>query len=449
MKREVLATIRKYNMISPGDTVVVGLSGGSDSMALITVLIEIRNDLDFDLKAAHVNHCLRGKDADSDEKFVTAWCKSKGIDISVLKADVSAIAKEMSCGLEEAGRKVRYDFFGSFGPDVRIATAHNLSDRCETMLFNIARGSSLKGLGSIPPVRGNIIRPLINCSKGDILAFCAENNVPFVTDKTNFDTDYTRNRIRLNIIPELKIVNSAFEKNARGCLEDILSDEAYLSDTAKSKLNESTIENGYDIKKLVNLPMPIKRRCVEAAVSEKTGEKANRKILFDLIDAIDSYSSQGGRLIQLSNSRFARTRAGILEFLQYICDSEADDICKASDSECDFELIKPEIGCVKKNETNNLQFTSVTYFCDSDKIKGNPVIRNIQPGDCIKIAGRGVTKQVRRLFNEMGVAPEERKKRYIIADDLGPIIVQGCGVAERVKADKTTFTYFTVKELRG
>ena len=233
---KVIRTVEKYQMLPEGGRVIAALSGGSDSMAMLTALLMLRERYSFTLEAAHVNHCLRGEQADSDERFVRDFCEKQGIKLHVLRADVAAEAKKNGEGLEEAGRRVRYAFFDSLGEDAVIATAHNLSDKVETFLFNFARGSALRGLCSIPAVRGRIIRPIIDCTKDEILRFCKENSIEFVTDATNSDIKYSRNRIRHTVIPQLKSVNPAFERSAGGCMELLAQDEELLTQTARSPL---------------------------------------------------------------------------------------------------------------------------------------------------------------------------------------------------------------------
>ena len=194
----------RYNMPLFGRTIAVGVSGGADSMALLHVLLELKDEFAMNIIACHVNHGIRGETADRDEKFVVEACKRLGVDVRILRADVPGTAKKMHLGVEECGRRIRYDFFNSVAGDVIIATAHTLSDRSETLLLNIARGASVKGLCSIPAVRGNIVRPLIDCTRADIEKYCSDNSIEFVTDETNFEDIYSRNRIRLNVIPELK-----------------------------------------------------------------------------------------------------------------------------------------------------------------------------------------------------------------------------------------------------
>lgn len=153
---KVKNAIKRYSMPLRGKTVVVGVSGGADSMALLHVLLSLKDEYGIRLVACHVNHGIRGETADRDESFVREACKALGVELRVLKADVPALAAEKHLGIEECGRQVRYDFFNSVENGTLVATAHTLSDRCETLLMNITRGTSVKGLMSIPAVRGTL-----------------------------------------------------------------------------------------------------------------------------------------------------------------------------------------------------------------------------------------------------------------------------------------------------
>ena len=214
MLDKALSAVEKYNMLSPGAAVIAAVSGGADSMAMLLFLMKISERYSLSLTVAHVNHGLRGEEARRDEEYVRSFCEKNSLRFEVLHADVATLAKQSGETCEECGRRVRYEFFESIDKNAKIATAHTASDNAETMLFNLARGSSLKGLCGIPPVRGNIIRPLIFCTREDIEVFCRENSLDFVTDSTNLTLDYSRNKIRHIAVPALKEINSAFEENA-------------------------------------------------------------------------------------------------------------------------------------------------------------------------------------------------------------------------------------------
>lgn len=197
--------IKEYDMIKSGDDVVVAFSGGSDSSALLFFLIGYLSEKN-NIFAAHLNHMMRSE-AERDEQFAVETCEKYKIKIFTGRRDILAIAKNSKKSREEAARDERYAFLSetaaSIGKNVKIATAHTASDNAETVIFNLARGCGLSGLAGIAPKRGDIIRPLLSCTKGDILKYCEENNISYVEDKTNSDENYTRNFIRRNITSKL------------------------------------------------------------------------------------------------------------------------------------------------------------------------------------------------------------------------------------------------------
>lgn len=209
LKEKVLETIKKYNLIENGDKIVVGVSGGPDSICLVDLLNEIKNDgkINFELVVCHINHMIR-EEAGEDEEFVRKYCEEKQIPFFVKHAKVEEIAKDMKIGTEEAGRKVRYDFFEEIleknGAN-KIATAHTKNDNAETVLMNLIRGSGTVGLKGIQVIRDDkYIKPLIDISREEIENYCEENKLNPRHDKTNDENIYTRNKVRNILIPCIK-----------------------------------------------------------------------------------------------------------------------------------------------------------------------------------------------------------------------------------------------------
>ena len=200
---DILKTIRRYGLINPGQDVIVGFSGGADSVCLLYVLKELRRILPIgSLTALHVNHNLRGEEALRDEAFSREFCREQGIDFISVSVDVNGLASSLGMSTEEAGRKLRYDALRDNCRDGGvIATAHHADDSAETILLNLARGTGLKGAGGIRPRRDNIIRPLIFTGKEEILDYVEKKGLSYVTDSTNLSNDYTRNAIRNMILP--------------------------------------------------------------------------------------------------------------------------------------------------------------------------------------------------------------------------------------------------------
>ena len=208
--KQVKDNIDRFSMLEEDENVLVGLSGGADSVALLLSLYK----LGYKVKACHLNHCLRGDEADRDEYFCKNLCDKLNIELVIKRENIAEYAKSSKQSIETAAREIRYKFFDDVSNGCKIATAHTASDTIETMIFHLARGTGLTGLCSIPPVRGKIIRPLISLTRAEIEDFLQNINQDFVTDSTNLTDDYTRNKIRSQIIPVLKNINPQAEKAA-------------------------------------------------------------------------------------------------------------------------------------------------------------------------------------------------------------------------------------------
>lgn len=420
-------------MIESGACVVAAVSGGSDSMAMLHILSLLRDEIGFSLEAVHVNHGIRGKEADSDEKFVEKYCSANGIPLRICRADVVGFAESNGLGLEEAGRKVRYSFFQEYGDGVTVATAHNATDRTETFLFNFTRGSALRGLGSIPPVRGNFIRPLIECSKKEIEEYCSVNGIEFVIDKSNEDTVYARNRIRHNVLPELREINPSLEASAARCIESLREDEKYLSDCAMRLVSEAKAEDGsFRVCVIDEAPVPIKKRAVIRIVESIFGLTPDGKAVDEILYII---SNGGSR--QINGGVTVRVRRGLLEFPREAEGSFDGVLLKegcygVGGATVSVSFESPETVCSQKI-SNNISI----FFLDYDKISGKALFRSRMPGDKISLPKR-CTKTLKKLFNELSVLPEKRESLVVLADDSGVVCVEGIGADSRfVITDKS------------
>lgn len=440
---KVKATVKNGNLIPNGSTVTVALSGGSDSMALLYALNILKNDLGINLRAAHVNHCLRGNDADRDEEFVIRKCNEMNVPIDVLKVDVAKEAAESGESLEECGRRIRYSFFDSLGDDNIIATAHNLSDKIETFLFNFARGSSLRGLCSIPVKRNNIVRPLIDCTKSEIVDFCNNNNIEFVTDSSNSDVKYNRNRIRHNIIPELQKINSSFEQVAARCIFSVNEDEVYLSSLSEKIVNDAKCRNGYEASVLANAPVALRKRAIVKiceSAAQVTPEQKFLPLISDLL--------LNGGSMQINGGVKIRVRKGILDFPSESADPEKTEV--KNTAVFGNKLIETEI--VNITEINNLQNISnhgLEFLVDCDKIIGRIFVRSRESGDKITLKSRNCTKTLKKIFNENSVLPEKRSEIAVFADDVGVVAVEGIGCDARVCISEKTINVLKIKIKSG
>lgn len=436
---KIKETIEKYGMFSSCRNVTVGISGGADSCTLLHVLCSLKEEYSLNITAAHVNHGIRGGEADRDENFVKDFCSSLGVELKILHCNVPALAKKSGMGLEECGRKVRYEFFESIDPSALIATAHNLSDRCETLLFNISRGTSAKGLASIPAVRGNIIRPLICCSRTEIEKYCRENNINYVTDSTNADDSYTRNRIRLNVIPELKKINPSFESAAARLIDGAEYDNDYFASLVKDLLERAETAGGYDANILLGEHPAVRSRAIFYLIEKETGKIPEASH----VKSVESILS-GGKTQVLGGIPIS-VKGGKLVLGE---EKKTESWC--FDAEPEKEIVTPtasvNLQIIHNSSAVKIQFVHKNVL-DFESIVGKLVLRSRREGDEIKIAGRKCTKKIKKMFVEAKIA--DKNAVCILADEKGPVWVEGFGCAERCKVKKNTSLVLKADVKRG
>lgn len=337
----ILETIKLYHMLKPYDKVIVGLSGGADSVTLLHCLNRLKDTLKIQLFACHVNHNLRGEDSSSDQAFSQYFCKRLDIPLKVFSIDVREAAKKHK-SIEETARELRYSAFAKMAAEikensqdsqnsqnsqdsqnsqnsqnnteetcasVKIATAHNACDNGETVILNLVRGTGLKGLCGIPPVRENYIRPLINVTREEIEEYIKENGLQYVTDKTNFSTDYSRNKVRLEILPKLLEMNPSLYRGISRMSCNLRQENDFLEEMARSSLDDCRIEKGvYNTKKLAVLPNPILARAVSLMLWEKGVEPTALRI-----NGFCGIIARGGGKINLEKNKFAVVKKGKAE----------------------------------------------------------------------------------------------------------------------------------------
>ncbi len=266
---KIRAAVEGYNMIKNARTVVAALSGGADSVSLLRAAKILEDELGITVRACHLNHCLRGEESDADERFCVELCQKLEVPLDTAKIDVNAL-KGKHESVEEAARRLRYGFFCDVIRKVEapavLATAHTASDNAETVLFNLTRGTGAGGLCGIPPVRRSdglvVVRPLIGCSRGEVEAFLDALGQDHITDRSNFCVDHSRNRIRLNVIPELEKINPSLTEGVARMTGNLRRDNAFLEELAENALNESKKGRGWDAARLAVLPEPVKARAV-------------------------------------------------------------------------------------------------------------------------------------------------------------------------------------------
>ena len=412
-------TIKKHNMLQRGETVVIGVSGGADSMLLLSYFANMQKELDLRIIAANVEHGIRGSESVADSAFVEDFCKKASIEFHCLSIDAPALAKEAGMGVEEYSRKRRYEFFESFGAD-KIATAHNLSDNVETVLFRLSRGTSINGCSGIPYIRGKIIRPLLDLTSDEIRKECKERNIPFVVDSTNSDNNYSRNFIRNVIIPEFESLNPSFEKTFSRFIISADEDGEFIREEGRRCFESCISENGLDIEKLSGFHKSVALRAINELASQM-GISLDEQHLSGVFELL----SKRGRL-QIKGSVYAISDLKTLRIdsveekaISFSFDEKIVDI---NDFLNNCELLKKEFD----------------FYFDCDKIIGSFTIRQRAQGDKITPNKRNCTKSLKKLFNEMKIPADKRCEIPIVADDEGVIAVGGICIDERVCVDKAT-----------
>lgn len=420
MNNKVLKTVKKYNMLSKGDRVLIGVSGGADSIALLEFFVSVKEKYDLDICVAHIEHGIRGEDSVNDAEFVENYCKKLGVNFYLKTIDAPNLAKKAKMGVEEYSRMARYDFFNTIECD-KIATAHNLTDNIETLLFRLARGTGLKGACSIPAVRGKIIRPFIEVSSGEIRKWCNDNNIPYRVDCTNSDSAYSRNLIRLEILPLFEKLNANYQDNIENFISDVNEDYAFIDDYVKSIYPKIVKNNEIDLPKLNELDLSIKKRILIMFFDEN-GYSLNRIHLQSVIDI----TLKSGKT-QIKENIFAISAKGKIRLAKF------------------NDLNKKDEFVTKILNIDEFKDKNIDFYCDCDKIVGNIIIRAKQPGDRIKPAGRNVSKTLKKLFNESAYPIEKRDKKIVVCDDFGIVGVIGLCADERVKVDCNTAKILTIK----
>jgi len=447
LERNAADTIKKYGLLKKGDRIAVGVSGGADSVALLCYLISVSDEYQLELVVCHLNHNLRGDESKRDEEFVRALAERFSLPFYLSSPDVSAYAKKFGLSTEEAGRQLRYQFFTNCaGKNGLIATAHTLSDSAETLLFNIARGSGLRGLRGIPAKRGAVIRPLISCTREDIEEYLNTLGETYVTDSSNLTNDYTRNRIRHNVIPELTAINPAFLKSASELMSIAGRQYELISSLAEEAWKDCLLTqdiNGlcFDRKKLASLPSPVLEELLMRIIDSAAVTPSSKTV--ELLSGI-IFSGSGASELSPEYVFFAdEVRAGLC-FKQ-----------KIKTPYFEKKIAPPDKGGTVTEEIFTGKFLNISYLAlhkdnctekfnkkllnnciDCDKIEGYITVRQRLPGDAFRPATRKIRKSLKKLFNEASLSLSERERLLVACDSKGIIWVEGFGCDLRCTADE-------------
>jgi len=428
VKEKVLKAINEYKMLENTNDIIVGFSGGADSVCLLHILNSLKDALGYSLKAVHINHGIRGEEADSDEHFAKEFCSEFGIPFEVFTFNCIKEAEENKETLEECGRRLRYESFNkACGKNSKIATAHNANDNAETIIFNIVRGTSVKGLCGIPYTRDNIIRPLLNCSRIEVEGYCNENNLNFVTDSTNASIDYTRNKIRHLVLPVLEEINPAYISSFNSLSDNAKDVADFLIFNSDNLLAESKIDDFiYDRNTLLNADKAIVTEMLNSeflAYCNLNLDSKKIKCLYDLL-------KKCGR-VQLYGNIFAEVKKDYFRFYQ------VDSNCKTDNIEISSLPFEAKLGSYYvnlENITDNSKIVNqndTVDVIDCNSVSGKLVLRTRKVGDKFTFNKRNITKSLKKLFTEEDIPIEIRDKIPVLSDDVGVVWVFGFGVTKR------------------
>lgn len=436
MINKINEAVCRYGMERIYDGAIVGFSGGADSSAVLHYL----KDRCRHLMAVHVNHMIRGEEAERDEAFCKSVCQRYGIALHVVKIDVPALAKARHKGLEETAREERYRVFKEIlrnNPEYKcIVTAHNANDNGETVVFNLARGSGTNGLCGIKPVQGDILRPLIYCTRGDIINYCRDNNIEYVTDSTNADTDYTRNRIRHCILPELMEINGGFLDSCIRLGEILKRDEEYISKQSLAVL--SLLPNGHLPKETARLLDSAVLVRVLKGMSQRNLEYATVEACLDLIGAWET-----GKMINIEGGLTLKLERDYCAFIN-TADTRRREFCVAL-SEGFNEISDTGVAVCVNCTLDKGYDLSGTVRLNTSAIMGTLYARSRQDGDTVRSGG--MTKKIKRVLADRHIPSHMRDLLPVICDDLGIVAIPGIiardGAFDK-KGNLTVNTYTTI-----
>lgn len=429
MINKVEQYVAKRNMIKKEDKLIVGVSGGADSICLLFVLLEMQKKLPFEMVVVHVNHGLRGEAADADEAYVRQVCAEHGLTCVVYRENIELIAKKRKQSTEEAGRDIRREVFlrtmEEYG-GTKIALAHHKNDSVETFFMNLARGTGVKGMGGIRPAAGAFIRPLLCLERREIEQFLTERQISYCTDLTNESDDYTRNRIRNHVIPYLEQeVNPCTVAHIGQVMEQLQELQSYMDEQTEIHLEQCVKKNekGYIVFQepfacvpALFRPLILKKVLVEVCAREKDIEEIHLQELQEL------FQKQVGKQVDLPYEMYGkRSYEGVYIQKKTLLRTESIqmDVSFSEGREQVIEWNGSKLICklLEDVSTNEMQLEKVNkkHF-DYDIITHGVCIRTRQPGDYITIHPDGRTQKLKSFFINEKVPQEKRDEVLLVAD---------------------------------
>ena len=437
MIKEVLSYIKLHQMLDPGDRVIVAVSGGADSVCLLHVLDKLKEELRLELFAVHVHHGLRGEEADRDARWTEEFCKKLGVPCTVVRCDAGLYASEHGLSVEEAGRALRYGAFEREaklrGAD-KIAVAHHRDDNAETILHNLFRGSGLKGLGGIAPVRGRIIRPLLATGRDEILACLQSEGIGYCQDSTNFGTEYTRNKLRNQIIPMVvKDINPGAVGNILHAGSLMSQANAYLEKTAAGLLET----HGKREEGRIGLPVSF-LKTQDSIIQTYLIGLMMKEICRSGKDITARHMEQVQGLIGKPVGRRADMPYGLAAGRTYedLWVGRRELLFCGEDSAA-AELPIPVFTIFPYKKGVEIPRNEYTKWFDYDKIKSTLSVRTRQPGDYLTLASGG-RKTIKSYMIDEKIARVKRDRIPLLVDGNHVIWMIGYRISEYYKVTDQT-----------
>lgn len=451
IKERFLSYIEENSLINEGEGVVVGLSGGPDSVCLLHLLCSIREELNLKIAAAHINHMIRGKEADGDENYSKELCAKLGVEFFSLKKDVEDFGKKTGLSSETAGRKVRYDFFDEVLKKTgysKVATAHNANDQAETILLRIMRGTGLDGLAGIPVKRDNkYIRPILFMKREEVENYCSENNLNPRIDATNLEKLYSRNKVRLDILPYMK---DNFNKDVVEAINRMAlllqDDNKFIVEEVDRIYKESCIEKTDKV--IIQKEVFDKSNAIIGRIIRKSIKKINGNQYDVELKHIKEIKS----LQQLSTNKFIDLPYGIcaenvygdihIKLKSSIHKNKYDEVIVEKDlidgQKIEFGQYIFNFKVTSKLENVEFQKNNFIKYFNYDKINGNIIIRQRKNGDKINPLGMTGNKKLKDIFIDMKIPKEERELIPIIQFDEDIAWIVSLKLANKFKVTNDT-----------
>lgn len=460
VKQRVKEYMRSWGMTEPGDGILAGVSGGADSVCLLVLLDELKEELGIRLAAFHLNHGLRGAEADRDEAYVREICGRLGVPLAAAHENVAEYATARGISGEEAGRILRYEHMRAAAEQFscrRTATAHHRDDSAETVLFNMFRGSGLKGLSGIRPVRENIIRPLLCLSRAEIAGYLEEKRIPWCEDSTNGENVYTRNRIRNCLMPWVKEnINGRAPEHILAAAELAAQADVYFAELAQKLLADAGERKGQPGGTESGTPVPgtsistelfdrqppvVQGYLVRAMVSRAAGSP--RDISAKHVEAVCALTGPGGGTEAVLPYGLRAVRG--YDRLEVALEERFLAGAAREWPTAAFFMKTRQLPCKKGMEIPKNQYTK---WFDYDRIKGALSIRTRESGDYFMIAG-GKRKLLKRFFIDEKIPEEERASVPLVAEGSHVLWIVGYRISEFYKITENTRTILEVQVCKG